>query len=194
MSDYVMQWGVDEYEPNDKLIILYRFKRIIDEGIVKPLDRVLDVGGWGKLEKRLTQEGCLVDVINIDREECDRIRSRYGSSFIIINDDIRTAGIVDDKYDVICCFETLEHILEDRKLAIKQMFRVLVPGGKFVGTIPIPGRVHPVDDPTVDFISPEELRSILEEYAVDIRIEPTGSIKPQDTPGSWFFVATKKGK
>ena len=187
-----MKWDVDEYGPDGKLIVLYRYKRIIDEGIVKEHDRVLDVGGWGKLEKRLTQEGCYVNTINIDKEECKKIEAKYGSSFTVINDDIRTADLDNDWYNVVCCFETLEHILEERDMAIAQIFRVLMPGGMFVGTIPIPGMCHPINDNTVSFIDPDELRKILEEYATDIKIEPTGSIKSTDTPGSWFFVCKKK--
>ena len=189
----IMQWGVDEFEPDGKLVVLYRFKRILDEGIVASGDRVLDVGGWGKLEYRLTQEGCLVDLINIDAEECNRVMEKYGNSFIILNEDIRKADIEDETYDVVTCFETLEHILSSREFAIEKMFRVLKPGGKFTGTIPIPGRCHPVDDPTVDFINPDELIHILKDYATDIKIEPTGSISPDEIPCSWFFVATKKG-
>jgi 2-polyprenyl-3-methyl-5-hydroxy-6-metoxy-1,4-benzoquinol methylase len=189
-----MQWSVDEYDENGKLIILYRFQRVLDHSIIKGGDLVLDVGGWGKLEKRLSQEDCIVDMINIDNEECDRVRSWYGDSFNIINGDIRNSNLGSNKYDVVACFETLEHIRERRTLAISEMFRVLKPGGKFVGTIPIPGRCHPVDDPTVTFITPDELRNILDLFATDIRIDPIGSITPDENPPSWFFVSTKKEK
>ena len=112
-----MKWDIDEFDGNGKLIILYRFRRIIEEGIVKSGDRVLDVGGWGKLEYRLTQEGCKVDMLNIDKAECDRVAAKYGTAFNIINADIRHANIESETYDVVTCFETLEHIMEDRERA-----------------------------------------------------------------------------
>jgi len=188
----IMQWGQQDYEPDGKLVVLYRFKRILDEGVVIPGDRVLDVGGWGKLEYRLTQEGCFVDLINIDPDECRRVKDLYGTSFIVMNEDIRTYGLPEDKYDVVTCFETLEHICEGRDVAIEKIFKTLRPGGRFVGTIPIPGRCHPVGDPTVVFILPDELKDILSKYATDIKIEPTGSISPDELPCSWYFVATKR--
>ena len=43
-----MQWSVDEYDENGKLIILYRFQRVLDHSIIKGGDLVLDVpsGKW----------------------------------------------------------------------------------------------------------------------------------------------------
>ena len=113
------------------------------------------------------------------------------------NDEIRAIqlshnSITGKKYDVVCCFETLEHILEDRSAAIFEMFRILKPGGVFVGTIPIPGRCHPKDDPTVLFISPDELTTELKKYSDNFKIEETGSIKKNEVPTSWFFCAYKR--
>jgi SAM-dependent methyltransferase len=188
----IMRWDVDEYDDNGKLVVLYRFIRPFSEGVIKSGDYVLDVGGWGKLEHRLSQEGCKVDMVNIDQEECNRAAKRYGGSFTIRCTDIRNDSGLSNIYDVVTCFETLEHITEHREEAINVMMGLLKDGGKFVGTIPIPGRCHPVGDPTVVFITPEELREILSKYSDDIFIEPTGSISKDETPCSWYFVATKR--
>ncbi len=46
-------------------------------------------------------------------------------------DEIETLG----KFDQIICFETMEHILNDKKL-IKDFFAILKPGGKLLLTTP----------------------------------------------------------
>lgn len=44
----------------------------------------------------------------------------------------------DDEFDVVICAEVLEH-LYDPIVAIKEAYRVLKPGGKYLVTIPAPG-------------------------------------------------------
>ena len=188
----LMNWEVDEYDSNGKLIVLYRLMRVIDSGVIKPGAKVLDVGGWGKMSLRLTQEGCVVDLFNLDQDKCDYIKKLRGDAFNIICGDIRKDMHASGEYDVVTCFETLEHIMEDRPLAIDVIMRALKEGGTFTGTIPIPNRCHPIDDPTVVFIYPEELRSLLSKYCDDIFIEATGSLYKEEEPSSWYFVATKR--
>jgi len=184
-----MLWDINEYDENGKLIVLCRMQRMIDDGLVSSGDDVLSVGGWGKIEHRLVQEGCNVTLINLDKDECNRVTERYSKDINVVWGDIRRSGIASESFDVVECSETLEHILEDRDTAIDEMFRVLRHGGRFVGTIPIPGRCHPVDDPTVKFILPDEMKSILSQYATDINIVPSGEFS--DEPSSWYFSARK---
>ena len=188
----MFSWETDTYKDDGKLLLLYRHERIIDNNLIKQGDRILDVGGWGKLSKRLQQEGCDVTLLNADPEECNRIIKRYGASFKVMNADIRSSGLEYNQYDVITCFETLEHILEDRSKAIEEIFKLLKVGGIFVGTIPIPGRCHPYDDLTVLFITPNDLYLELKKYSDNYKIEETGSVRKDDTPSSWFFYSFKR--
>lgn len=53
-------------------------------------------------------------------------------------------AVPSDAYDTALCFETLEHV-PDPGRAIKEMFRVLAPGGVAIVTVPHMSRLH--DEP-----------------------------------------------
>lgn len=57
-------------------------------------------------------------------------------------------------FDVILCSHVLEHIPDDRR-ALRELFRVLKPGGWAVFLVPVePGRADTFEDPRV--VTPEE--------------------------------------
>jgi 2-polyprenyl-3-methyl-5-hydroxy-6-metoxy-1,4-benzoquinol methylase len=152
--------------------------------------KVLDVGGWGKLSYRLVQEGCDVTILNIDKPLCDTLPSKYPGVKIVCA-DIRESGLADNTFDAVHCSETLEHIIENRDVAIREIFRVIKPGGVFVGTIPIPGVCHGSWDKTISMMTPDEFKLAVSEYCSSVSIEPTGSIFKTNQPGSWYFVCRK---
>lgn len=88
--------------------------------------RVLDIGGGVNFgyANLIRIEGCL-DSINISPE----VKPTF------VADLNKELPIADEAYDNVICFNTLEHIHEDR-LSIHEMLRVLVPGGRFVITVP----------------------------------------------------------
>ncbi len=88
--------------------------------------RVLDVGGGGDFgySDFIRKDGNL-DSINISAEV----------NPTIIADLNLALPIEDETYDNVICFNTLEHIQEDRHL-LQELLRVLKPGGRFVLTIP----------------------------------------------------------
>lgn len=181
-------WEIDDFDEKGKLVLLYRHQRIIDEKIVKKGDRVLDIGGWGKLEYRLHQEGCMIYSIDIDSNLCKGLRIKYGKSFDIINGDAIALPFKDRSFDTITCFEVFEHLKPwKRQEIVKEISRILKYRGNFVGTIPIPGYSHPKEDHTVDFITPKELRKSMCEYFDYIKIETTGSIRKENIASSWYF-------
>lgn len=184
----MFSWEINDFDEKGKLILLYRHQRIIDENIVKKGDRVLDIGGWGKLEYRLYQEGCETCSINIDNNMCKSLRIKYGTYFNIIRGDTISLPFKDKSFDTITCFEVFEHLKPcKRSEIVKEISRVLRHRGNFVGTIPIPGCCHPIDDSTVDFMTPEEFAISISEYFDNINIEPTGSAKKEDGASSWYF-------
>jgi len=190
MKDW--SWERDDFDSNGKLILLYRHQRIITEGLVKKGDIVLDVGGWGKLAYRLFQEGCCVTLVNNDKNKCEEIKLKYPNTFKVICGDVRKlSSFINYTFDVVTCFETLEHIIEGRKQAIQEIFCVLKPNGVFVGTVPIPGYCHPIDDPTISFCYPEELEELVRPYVSEFKIEKTASVNPTGDLCCWYFYGRK---
>jgi SAM-dependent methyltransferase len=68
--------------------------------------------------------------------------------------DITQIPYPDNTFDVILCSHVLEHVSEDRQ-AIREMFRVLKPGGWGIVQPPIDtGRTATLEDPAI--VSPED--------------------------------------
>ena len=55
----------------------------------------------------------------------------------------------DNKWDFIICHHIIEHVPDDRK-ALKELFRVLKPGGRLIMSVPIDFRL----ENTVDYGKP----------------------------------------
>lgn len=184
----MFSWERDDFDENGKLIVLYRYQRIIDEDVIKKGKRVLDIGGWGKLEYRLCQEECNVCTFDIDINLCKSVKKRYGTSFDIVNGDAYRLPFKERSFDIITCFEVFEHLkLDSRPQIIKEISRTLKNHGYFIGTIPIPGYCHAKDDPTVNFLTSEEFIILISSHFTNITIEKTGSISKNDIPSSWYF-------
>lgn len=63
--------------------------------------------------------------------------------------DIQATGLPDESYDVIICNHVLEHVDDFRK-ALKEMYRILRPGGSFICSFPMDPNVELLDeDPSV---------------------------------------------
>ena len=63
--------------------------------------------------------------------------------------DIQDTGLPDGSYDVIVCNHVLEHVDDFRK-ALKEMYRILRPGGCFICSFPMDPKVELLDeDPSV---------------------------------------------
>lgn len=99
--------------------------------------------------------------------------------------DITDLSLPGDFYDVILCFHVLEHVVEDRR-AMRELFRVLKPGGLAILQVPIRGEETLEDE---NIVSPEDrtrfyerhdhvrlygaadFRSRLEQAGFDVRTE-----------------------
>lgn len=186
------EWDKIKRDEDGKIILLYRHQRIIDEGLVLPGMRVLDVGGWGVLAQRLINEGvsCVIlDNFSEDQYFPDRVWKLPHMQGDITQ--LSEPSIWGTDYDVITCFEMLEHC-SNQSLGVKNMYALLKPGGILVGTFPIPGKSHPVDDPSVTFLTGGELRAVLLAAGFnDVLVEPTGSVTKEEEPCSLYFRARK---
>ena len=89
--------------------------------------RTLDIGGGANFgyTKLIRIDGGSLASINIAAE----------LSPTIVADLNKELPIADEVYDNVICFNTLEHIYEDRR-STRELLRVLRPGGRFVVTIP----------------------------------------------------------
>lgn len=187
-------WSKIQYREDGKVLLLYRHERIFDEGLVKPGNIVLDVGGWGHLTERILQEGakCIVwDKFTNDQYFSHRVKEHPHMAVDICTADV-LAYTHKDVFDVVCCFETLEHV-DNQKSAVRNMHSVCKPGGFFVGTVPIPGFCHYIGEPGVQFLDEQQLRKLLQDTGfTDIFIEPTGSITKDSPASSLYFRGVKQ--
>ena len=63
--------------------------------------------------------------------------------------DIQATGLPESSYDVIVCNHVLEHVDDFRK-ALKEMYRILRPGGSFICSFPMDPKIELLDeDPSV---------------------------------------------
>jgi len=106
---------------------------------VKAGGRVLDVGcGAGRLMLRMGRRGCLatgIDVIRADLGEARRRLDEVWPQIELVEGDGGRLPFVDASFDFVTCTETLEHVA-DAGLALREMARVLRPGGRLAVSVP----------------------------------------------------------
>ena len=68
--------------------------------------------------------------------------------------DIQDTGLPHDSYDVVICNHVLEHV-DDFKMALREMFRILRPEGTFICAFPMDPQLDLVDEDS-NVVSEEE--------------------------------------
>lgn len=95
--------------------------------------KILDVGtGLTSLPHLMANCGCNVTAIDNIKDYWDY--GLFNRHYHVINDNIVETKLK-DKFDLITCISTLEHI-EDYNKAVESMFSLLNPGGYLVLTFP----------------------------------------------------------
>jgi ubiquinone/menaquinone biosynthesis C-methylase UbiE len=100
--------------------------------------RVLDLAcGEGYGARLLAAEACAVVGIDIDERVVRHARAKYGSSNLEFVCGSITAVPVgkDHSFDVIICFEAIEHI-ENHEALLEEVKRLLQPHGVFIASTP----------------------------------------------------------
>jgi ubiquinone/menaquinone biosynthesis C-methylase UbiE len=132
--------------------------------------RVLDAGcgvGWGS---KLLLEAGAAEVIGVDLSE-DAIadcRTRVPNAQFV-QGDLQNLPLPDERFDVVVCFEALEHTADTAK-TLDELCRVMVPQGVLFVSSPNP-KVYPAGNPFhLHELPPEELRDAVAARLDSVRI------------------------
>jgi SAM-dependent methyltransferase len=143
-----------------------------------PGRRVLDVGcRYGALTKAYL-EGNEVVGVDVDRDALEEA-AKLGIETVWADAE-EPLPFEDQSFDVVVCGEVLEH-MRDAEGLVRELHRVLRPGGTLVGSVPNSFRLKnrlrfllgraPEDDPTLlRLFSPEDVRRLLRDFE-DVRLE-----------------------
>lgn len=104
---------------------------------------VLDVGcNGGTCGIPLLQKGCFVKGIDIVEELVEKAKKRGIYAELGEAEDL--SRYKEGEFDAVLCTEVLEH-LYDPLPAVKEAYRVLKPGGKYIITVPAPTGIMATD-------------------------------------------------
>ncbi len=99
-----------------------------------PKDKILEVGcGVGYFCELLNKYGVEISGIDISPDSIASCKNNIEGNFYV--GDAESLTFEDESFDKLLCTEVLEHV-ENDKIALEGMFRVLKPNGYLVMTIP----------------------------------------------------------
>jgi SAM-dependent methyltransferase len=134
---------------------------------------------------------------SISYTSCDKFTDNYKNTYpgdTIYMDITNMSTVKDDTYDIILCVHVLECVEEDRK-AIRELYRVLKPGGKALLQVPIDfNRNETYEDASIN--TPEQRAIVfgdpwnLRFYGMDYgkRLEDTAGFKTDFIPVAKIFT------
>ena len=103
---------------------------------VKSGDKILDLGsGTGYFSEKICEENAAAFCLDIALDNLLSIKKRKNGNLFLINSEVEKLPLKNGSFDKVLCSEVLEHIQEDKK-ALKEIVRILRPGGVFVITVP----------------------------------------------------------
>jgi SAM-dependent methyltransferase len=134
---------------------------------------VLDAGcGVGYGAEVLAAAARRVVGVDVDADAIAYARRRYAAPNVdFVEADLLALGFRDASFDVVCSFETVEHVA-DRVRYLKEMRRVLRPGGVFVLSTPHAREtvVQPVNPHHAVELSRGDLEALLRRYFDEVEL------------------------
>jgi SAM-dependent methyltransferase len=114
--------------------------KLVREFLGDSLGVAADIGcGPGVFIRHMSARARYLVAADIDRESLDRVKSRHKNlsnvEFVVTSAD--ELPFPDEHLDTILLLEVLEHVVDD-SAAVREMSRVLRPGGRLVVSVPVP--------------------------------------------------------
>jgi ubiquinone/menaquinone biosynthesis C-methylase UbiE len=126
---------------------------------------VLDVAcgtGYG-LEMYAAAGAAAVTGVDVDPEAVELVKKRYGKLASVLQGDLRKLPLEDDSFDLVTCFETIEHV-EGAAEGIAELRRVLKADGILVISSPNPDVYVGHNEHHVHEFRPAELAEAVGEH------------------------------
>lgn len=167
------------FKPLESIFAYNRIRR--DKWMIKQANnipkgsKVLDVGAGGCPHRKLFNhcEYFSQDFVQLSSMQ---IQNQLGYGKIDFVSDILNIPVPDKSYDVILCTEVIEHI-PDPIAAIKEISRILKPGGKLLITAPLQSGLHQEPYHFYGGYTKYWYQKFLSENDLtDMDIEPNGSL------------------
>jgi SAM-dependent methyltransferase len=171
------EWNRHELTPTGE--VSFHIHRHYLKQTIKPGDRVLEIGpGPGRFTQVLAEIGARVVIVDISSVQLE-LNRQYARKFSFEHSvidwlehdmcDMRT--FVDGTFDAVVCYGgPLSYVLDNRQSAMKELLRVLKPGGiALVSVMSLWGSIHNRLDGVLR-VSPEENAAIIR----------TGDLCPQN--------------
>ncbi|MDI6840247.1 MAG: class I SAM-dependent methyltransferase [bacterium] len=110
--------------------------------VTPPLHWVIDVGcGTGRYTEWLTKKSDFVVGMDINWSGLERVKAK-NIPVSLVQSVAEALPFKNLSFDFVLCTEVLEHI-ENDKLALKEMFRILMPGTSLLLSVPCPPPPYP---------------------------------------------------
>lgn len=115
---------------------------------IEPGSKTLEIGvGFGAFLKMAVARGAAVTGVELNPSAADRVR-RQG--FRVLEKDLRDLA-KEEKYDVVCSFQVLEHISDPRRF-LEGILSVLRPGGRLILSVPNAAVMRVIDPQHQDLL------------------------------------------
>lgn len=109
-----------------------------------PLSHVLEVGcGDASFTQELVKYAPDVTAIDISASQIAENAARLGGITFLQHDVAERFPFADNSFEAIWCSEVLEHLF-DPAFALREMHRIMKPGGRLLVTVPYHGRFKDV--------------------------------------------------
>jgi SAM-dependent methyltransferase len=133
--------------------------------------RVLDAGCGLAYGSTILAEAGASEVIGVDNAEpvVEAAQARVPEKVRLEQGDVARLRFRDDSFDVVVCFEVIEHV-DDTDAVLDEFRRVLRPGGLLAISSPNRDAYPPGNPHHVHEFQPPELRQALEERFAHVRI------------------------